>query len=145
MVLLQSGGAVQRNINLPLFVCKELYLNFNDFWTVLNVNTHYIITLAACNYALKSSAISILPYETVTIIVMNKFKHYWLIDSLFFFLNVRTLCGLRMYNLFPTPLPQCLSLSWIMVPLKSGVKGLHSLMTTWNGFWASHIQDSGAR
>ena len=144
MVLLQSGGAVQRNINLPLFVCKELYLNFNDFWTVLNVNAHYIITLAACNYALKSSAISILPDETVTILVINSSITDWFIP-LFFFLNVRILCGLRMYNLFPTPLPQCLSLSWIMVPLKSGVKGFHLLMMTWNGFWASHIQDSGAR
>ena len=144
MVLLQSGGAVQRNINLPLFVCKEFYLNFNDFWTVLNVNAHYIITLAACNYALKSSAISILPDETVTILVINSSITDWFIP-LFFFLNVRILCGLRMYNLFRTPLPQCLSLSWIMVPLKSGVKGFHLLMTTWNGFWASHIQDSGAR
>ena len=144
MVLLQSGGAVQRNINFPLFVCKEFYLNFNDFWTVLNVNAHYIITLAACNYALKSSAISILPDGTVTILVINSSITDWFIP-LFFFLNFRILCGLRMYNLFPTSLPQYLSLSWIMVPLKSGVKGLHLLMTTWNGFWASHIQDSGAR
>ena len=61
MVLLQSGGAVQRNIKLPLFFFKELYLG-NDFCTVLNA--HYIIILTACNYimyALISSTISILP------------------------------------------------------------------------------------
>ena len=103
MVLLQSGGAVQRNINLPLFFFKELYLG-HHFCTVLNAHYIIFIILAACNYALISSAISILPDETVTILVINSSITDWFI--LFFPFKCLGSCvgwGCTICTLHPSP------------------------------------------